>query len=118
MPRPNPYAVFRLKKKTAAEGALGVGSALIYTPGTFASTDELVALCEAAGGTYISHLRNEGYRLVEVVDELIEITRRANFFFFLNHLRPPGPTLFPYTTLFRSPGVRGRTSIVTQSLTV
>src|SRR3989442_3612793 len=47
----------RLARDAAAEGALGVGSALIYTPGTFASTDELAALCAAAGGMYISHLR-------------------------------------------------------------
>ena len=54
-----------LVRSAMKDGAFGVGSALIYTPGTFASTDELVALCEAAGehgGMYISHLRNEGDR--------------------------------------------------------
>jgi N-acyl-D-aspartate/D-glutamate deacylase len=80
----------RLARDAAAEGALGVGSALIYTPGTFASTDELVALCEAAGGTYISHLRNEGDRLVEAVDELIEITRQANVRGEIYHLKQAG----------------------------
>jgi N-acyl-D-aspartate/D-glutamate deacylase len=80
----------RLARDAAAEGALGVGSALIYTPGTFASTDELVALCEAAGGTYISHLRNEGDRLLEAVDELIEITRRANVHGEIYHLKQAG----------------------------
>src|SRR5438552_17589263 len=67
----------RLAREAAADGALGLGSALIYTPGTFAATDELAALAEAAGGTYISHLRNEGERLVEAIDELIEIARTA-----------------------------------------
>src|SRR3989475_11086946 len=53
-----------LARDAAAEGALGMGSALSYTPGTFASTDELVGLSEATGGMYISHLRNEGDRLL------------------------------------------------------
>src|SRR5256714_849453 len=68
----------RLAREAAVDGALGLGSALIYTPGTFASSDELVALAEAAGRTYISHLRNEGDRLIEAVDELIDIARRAH----------------------------------------
>src|SRR4051812_7871812 len=67
-----------LARDAAADGALGLGSALIYTPGTFASTDELATLAEASGGTYISHLRNEGDRLLEAVDELIEVARRAH----------------------------------------
>src|SRR5256884_1360516 len=79
-----------LARAAVSEGALGVGSALIYTPGTFASTNELVALSEAAGGTYISHLRNEGDRLVEAVDELIEITRRANVRGEIYHLKQAG----------------------------
>ncbi|HEV8470998.1 MAG TPA: D-aminoacylase [Candidatus Limnocylindria bacterium] len=80
----------RLAREAAGEGALGVGSALIYTPGTFASTDELVALCEAAGGTYISHLRNEGDRLLEAVDELVEIVRRARVRGEIYHLKQAG----------------------------
>ena len=80
----------RLAREAAAEGALGVGSALIYTPGTFASTDELVALCEAAGGTYISHLRNEGDRLLEAVDELVEIVRRGRVRGEIYHLKQAG----------------------------
>src|SRR3989441_9297492 len=52
----------RLAREATADGALGLGSALIYTPGTFSSTDELAALAEAAGGTDIPHLRNEGVR--------------------------------------------------------
>src|SRR5438309_807077 len=82
----------RLAADAAAEGALGLGSALIYTPGTFASTDELVALAEGAGGTYISHLRNEGDRLLEAVDELIEIARRAHVRGEIYHLKQAGKT--------------------------
>src|SRR5712691_3301025 len=79
-----------LARDAAAEGALGVGSALIYTPGTFASTDELVGLSEATRGTYISHLRNEGDRLLEAMDELIEITRRAKVRGEIYHLKEAG----------------------------
>src|SRR5947199_7562552 len=79
-----------LAREAAAEGALGLGSALIYTPGTFAATDELAALAEAAGGTYISHLRNEGERLVEAIDELIEIARTAGVRGEIYHLTQAG----------------------------
>src|SRR2546426_3287435 len=82
----------RLARDAAADGALGLGSALIYTPGTFASTDELAALAEAAGGTYISHLRNEGERLLEAVDQLIEITPRARVRGEIYHLKQAGRT--------------------------
>ncbi|HKC89982.1 MAG TPA: amidohydrolase family protein [Candidatus Limnocylindria bacterium] len=82
----------RLAREAAVDGALGLGSALIYTPGTFASSDELVALAEAAGGTYISHLRNEGDRLVEAVDELIDIARRAHVRGEIYHLKQAGKT--------------------------
>jgi N-acyl-D-amino-acid deacylase len=80
----------RLARDAADEGALGLGSALIYTPGTFASTDELAALAEAAGGMYISHLRNEGDRLLEAVDELIAIVRRAEVRGEIYHLKQAG----------------------------
>ncbi len=80
----------RLARDAAVDGALGLGSALIYTPGTFASTDELAALAEAAGGTYISHLRNEGDRLIEAVDELIDIARRARVRGEIYHLKQAG----------------------------
>ena len=80
----------RLAREAAADGALGLGSALIYTPGTFASTDELAALAAAAGGTYISHLRNEGERLIEAIDELIEIARRARVRAEIYHLKQAG----------------------------
>ena len=84
-----------LARSAAEEGALGLGSALIYTPGTFATTDELVVLAQAAGGTYISHLRNEGDRLLEAVDELITITRRAGVRGEIYHLKQAGRANWP-----------------------
>jgi len=62
------------------EGALGVGSSLIYAPAFYAKTPELIALMKAAapyGGMYISHMRSEGARLEEAVEELITIAREA-----------------------------------------
>src|SRR5205814_8306920 len=84
-----------LARDAAADGALGLGSALIYTPGTFASTRELAALAAAAGGTYISHLRNEGDRLLEAVDELIEIARTAGVRGEIYHLKQAGKANWP-----------------------
>jgi N-acyl-D-aspartate/D-glutamate deacylase len=75
------------------DGALGVGSSLIYAPAAYASTDELVALCEAAspyGGMYISHMRSEGEHLIEGIDELIEIARRAKVGAEIYHLKQSG----------------------------
>ena len=72
---------------------LGVGSSLIYPPATFAETDELVALTtEAAqcGGSYISHMRSEGDRLLESIDELIEISRRSGAPAEIYHLKQVG----------------------------
>jgi N-acyl-D-amino-acid deacylase len=65
-------------RQAMREGALGVASALIYAPGAYARTDELIALADEAargGGMYISHIRNESDRVVEAVDELIAIAK-------------------------------------------
>lgn len=70
----------RLVESEMKAGALGVGSALIYAPGSYATTDELVALCRVAaryGGMYASHVRNQAGRFAESVDELIRISREA-----------------------------------------
>jgi N-acyl-D-amino-acid deacylase len=98
---PTPAELERMRalvRQAMAEGALGVGSALIYAPGFYASTDELVALCEEAGragGMYISHLRSEGNRLLEAVDELIEIARRAGVRAEIYHLKAAGEANWP-----------------------
>ena len=82
-----------LVREAMAEGALGVGSSLIYVPGVFASTDELTALASAAGeynGVYTSHLRSEGARLLESVEELIQIARDGGVRGHIYHLKAAG----------------------------
>jgi len=84
-----------LVRAAMAEGALGVGSSLIYAPAFYAKTDELVALARAAGesgGMYISHIRSEGNRLLEAVDELIHIAREARVGAEIYHLKMGGRT--------------------------
>jgi N-acyl-D-amino-acid deacylase len=83
------------------EGALGVASALIYPPGSFAETDELIAMAEVVAeydGIYISHIRDEGARLLEAIGELIEIARAADIRAEIYHLKAAGRAnweLFP-----------------------
>jgi N-acyl-D-amino-acid deacylase len=93
-PTPEQLARMRLLVRQAMnEGAVGVGSSLIYAPDSFAETDELVALAtESArcGGMYISHMRSEGDRLLEAVDELIEIARRSGGPAEIYHLKMAG----------------------------
>jgi len=83
----------KLVGRAMQEGALGVSSALIYTPGLYARTDELIALAGVAGeygGMYISHIRSEGNRLLEALDELITIARKANVAVELYHMKVAG----------------------------
>ncbi len=82
-----------LVREAMEEGALGLGSSLIYAPAFYASTGELVELAKVAGeygGMYISHLRSEGNRLLESVDELIHIAREANIPAEIYHLKMAG----------------------------
>ena len=75
------------------DGALGVGSSLIYAPGFYAKTPELIALVKVAathGGMYISHMRSEGNRLLEAVDELITIARESGARAEIYHLKAAG----------------------------
>jgi N-acyl-D-amino-acid deacylase len=93
---PTPAELARMQelvRQAMREGALGVGSSLIYAPAFFAETPELIALASAAaehGGGYISHIRNESYRLEQAVDELIEITRAAGGHGEVYHLKAAG----------------------------
>ncbi|TRW13975.1 N-acyl-D-amino-acid deacylase family protein [Glacieibacterium frigidum] len=93
---PNPEqldAMRKLVREAMNEGALGVGSSLIYAPASYAETPELIALAtESAkcGGMYISHMRSEGDRLVEAVDELIEIARASGGPAEIYHLKQAG----------------------------
>ena len=82
-----------LVRQAMEEGALGVGSSLIYAPAFYASTDELIELAKVAAaydGLYISHLRSEGNRLLEAVGELITIAREADIRAEIYHLKAAG----------------------------
>jgi N-acyl-D-amino-acid deacylase len=80
---PTPAQLARMRalvRNAMKEGALGVGSALIYSPATYAKTPELTALVSEAGkcgGMYISHMRSEGNKLLEAIDELVTISRNS-----------------------------------------
>ncbi|HEY0628263.1 MAG TPA: D-aminoacylase, partial [Sphingomicrobium sp.] len=80
---PTPEQLQRMRglvRQAMDEGAMGVGSSLIYAPANFAETPELIALASEAGrcgGMYISHMRDEGPKLLEAIDELIEISAKS-----------------------------------------
>jgi N-acyl-D-amino-acid deacylase len=85
-------------RQAMSDGAFGVASALIYAPGAYATTDELIELSKAAapyGGIYISHMRSEGNRLLEGVDELITIARQAHVPAEIYHLKAAGEPNWP-----------------------
>ena len=82
-----------LVRQAMEEGALGVTNALIYPVDFFAKTDELIALSKEAskyGGTYSSHMRSEGNKLLEAVEELISISKEANIPAEIFHLKAAG----------------------------
>jgi N-acyl-D-amino-acid deacylase len=83
----------RLVRREMESGALGIGSSIIYPPAVYAKTEELIALCKVAAGykgKYISHMRSEGTRLVEAVEELIRISREAGLPAEIYHLKAAG----------------------------
>ncbi|MGZ8830625.1 MAG: N-acyl-D-amino-acid deacylase family protein [Thermoanaerobaculia bacterium] len=87
-----------LVRQAMREGALGVGSSLIYAPAFYAKTPELIELSKAAGefgGSYISHMRSEGNRIEEAVDELITIARQARVPAEIYHLKAAGEKNWP-----------------------
>jgi N-acyl-D-amino-acid deacylase len=98
---PTPEELGRMQdlvRQAMREGALGVGSSLIYAPASYAKTDELIALASAAGefgGAYISHLRSEGDRFIEALDELIRIAREAKVHGEVYHLKAAGQANWP-----------------------
>lgn len=83
----------QLTAQAMEEGAMGVSSALIYPPGSYAKTEELLELAKVVAsynGIYISHLRSEGNAFLEALDELIHITREAKIWSEIYHLKAMG----------------------------
>lgn len=93
---PSPEELDRMRalvRHAMEEGALGVGSSLIYVPAFFARSEELIELCKVSteyGGLYISHLRSEGNQLLEAIDELITIAEKANIPAEVYHFKASG----------------------------
>lgn len=90
-------AMRKLVREAMEEGAMGLGSSLIYPPGFFANTEELTALCKevaAYDGIYVSHMRNEGNKLLEAVDELLSIAKESGVRAEIFHLKAAGKNNF------------------------
>ncbi|MFX3658101.1 MAG: N-acyl-D-amino-acid deacylase family protein [bacterium] len=110
-----------LVRQAMREGALGVGSSLIYAPAFYADTAELTALARAAGefgGMYISHLRSEGNRLLESIDELIRIAEQAGVPAEIYHLKMSGEANWPKldAAIARIEGARARGLRITANM--
>lgn len=116
---PTPEQLTRMRalvRQAMDEGAMGVGSSLIYAPANFAETPELIALAtESAkcGGMYISHMRNESGGILEAIDELIEIARKSGGPAEIYHLKQAGaenwkllPAVIEKVEAARKQGVR------------
>ena len=83
----------QMVRQAMEDGALGVGSSLIYAPAFYSSTEELIALCKVASeynGLYISHIRSEGNRLLQSIDELMRIANEADIRAEIYHLKMSG----------------------------
>ena len=88
----------RVMHDAMADGAFGLGSALIYPPGSYAHTEELVALAQAMApyhGTYVTHIRSEDDKLFEAMDEALEIGRRGGVPVEIYHLKAAGTRNWP-----------------------
>lgn len=86
-------AMERLLDQALAEGGAGLSTGLIYSPGMFAAREEVVALARVAarrGGIYTSHMRSEGGRLLEAIDETLDVGRRAGVRVEISHLKTSG----------------------------
>jgi len=87
-----------LTRQAMEEGALGIGSSLIYAPAFYADTPELIELCKVASeydGMYITHMRSEGNKLLEAVDEVIDIASKSGIDAEIYHLKAGGQNNWP-----------------------
>ena len=88
----------QLVREAMHAGAIGVSTALIYPPAVYARSEEIAALCQVAGeygGRYYTHMRNEGDRLLEAIDEALEIGRLAGTPVHIFHLKAAGQQNWP-----------------------
>ena len=98
---PTPEELEKMKdlvRQAMEEGAMGIASSLVYPPGFFAKTEELIEMSKVAAeydGLYASHLRSEGSALIEAVDELIRISREAGIRAEIYHLKAAGKPNWP-----------------------
>lgn len=84
-----------------ADGAVGLSTGLIYNPGTFAKTEEIIELAKVAsvhGGIYVSHMRSEASRIFQAIDELIRIAREADIRAQVSHIKVIGPASWGKST--------------------
>src|SRR5438270_613192 len=99
--QPTPEQLDQMRELVRREmeaGALGIGTSLIYPPAFYAKTEELIELCKVAAkyqGKYISHMRSEGNKLLEAIDELIRISREAKIPAEIYHLKAAGQQNWP-----------------------
>jgi len=93
---PSPEELSQMKKlaeQAMLDGACGMATGLIYTPGTFSKTDELIAIAEVIGkhgGIYASHIRNEGTQLLESFEEILTIGKQAHLPVHISHIKASG----------------------------
>ena len=93
---PSPEELTKMQEladEAMLDGACGMATGLIYTPGSFSKTDELVAIAEIVakhGGIYASHIRNEGSQLLESLDEILKIGRDAKLPVHVSHIKVSG----------------------------
>jgi N-acyl-D-aspartate/D-glutamate deacylase len=99
--RPTPEQMARMKAivgRAMRDGAVGISTALIYPPGTYASTEELVELSKVAaahGGLYLSHMRNESSQVLDAIRETIHIGEAAGLPVHIYHLKAAGQENWP-----------------------
>jgi N-acyl-D-aspartate/D-glutamate deacylase len=87
------HAMEELVDKGMRDGAWGFATGLIYNPGTYSKTDELVALAKVAAkhqGFYASHIRNEGGEIMQALEEILAIARRAGLRVHISHIKVSG----------------------------
>jgi N-acyl-D-amino-acid deacylase len=93
---PSPDELTKMKEladQAMRDGACGMATGLIYVPGSFSKTDELVAMAEVVakhGGIYASHIRNEGTQLLESLEEILTIGRKAQLPVHVSHIKVSG----------------------------